>query len=449
MCLSAHQCKNSNLKVSFPSLGMILSIPPLPPNLTNYVTIGNITRNMHQEVLNMKSYRAMLIRVLDFCSAELHKLHTSDNITPDKITPDSIIQMNHRRPLSPICIYYHLKLKKSIFKEKDLLKKLFADYYSDTQETVKFVDYLISNKITFSFNGSKYRTDLDEKAKKIRQRYSYKIAILKFKITYPNYQWYKNPYVTLNELLTEFENYFQKFQPEINYCSEDKFDILLEQYLACFQIDIKDIFGRNIKDPVFTRFAAILNDISIRMEITNEKYQKYISLRSSLFRIAFHHDNYFMSILDQSSEVVDINCVKIQNTSLVDLDMPNGFYNCEINHEILLKDALENDIELKKASDLIKEVQFITNPLEIINNLYKISQLIDKRIKERNLAIAFDDYFILFVVVVTMSPPSNSIGIAQYLDKFATIDLSPQFQHAATSFSAAIDFIQSYLPLKK
>lgn len=138
-------------------------------------------------------------------------------------------------------------------------------------------------------------------------------------------------------------------------------------------------------------------------------------------------------------------------------------------HVINDKDVdLKKENELKLASNLINETQFLTNPIDIINNIFcalnYIKEFFQKcmifrkygsldwkdtmkdKVKEiknemDSNFLAFDDIFPLLCMVISYAAPSNAVAVSDFLHRTEDLKLGSQFDFAKLLFTSAVQYI--------
>lgn len=123
-----------------------------------------------------------------------------------------------------------------------------------------------------------------------------------------------------------------------------------------------------------------------------------------------------------------------------------------------------HDNELKKASNLINETQFLTNPIDIIYHIHCALNLInefyqkcgvvrkygslsclskenEERILKNASFLAFDDIFPLFCMVIAYSAPSNAVAVGDFLARTEDLKLGSQFDFSKLLFTSAIEYM--------
>ena len=128
------------------------------------------------------------------------------------------------------------------------------------------------------------------------------------------------------------------------------------------------------------------------------------------------------------------------------------------------KDVQQKENELKKASNLMNETQFLTNPIDIINHIHCALNFINefyqkcaiikkygslsRSVKENKERIsmdasflAFDDIFPLFCMIISYAAPSNAVAVGDFLARTEDLKLGSQFEFAKLLFTSAIEYI--------
>jgi hypothetical protein len=99
-----------------------------------------------------------------------------------------------------------------------------------------------------------------------------------------------------------------------------------------------------------------------------------------------------------------------------------------------------------KKVDMLKPMEFMTNPIDLMNYVHQVlgalAELFGVGVTE--MFLSFDDTLTLFLALMSLSPPANAIGIAEYVTLWEPVQLSSLLSLTKNYFVCAVDQIQRF-----
>ena len=120
---------------------------------------------------------------------------------------------------------------------------------------------------------------------------------------------------------------------------------------------------------------------------------------------------------------------------------------------------------LQEASKELQMLEFFTNPIDIFIHTFSALKVVDNFVKastfekrvgkfitmfDKSLIISekaqmsFDDIFLLFCLIFTVYPPSNSKKLSTFLSKMSGISFEPPLEYAKLFLVSTIQYIENY-----
>ena len=167
-------------------------------------------------------------------------------------------------------------------------------------------------------------------------------------------------------------------------------------------------------------------------------------LRCALIRIVFDRLYAIDRTLDTSNEEMQEGLAIVRQLRVSDMQVSLPLFDdCTIEIGNL---CVENQLA-REVSSFIESVSFVTNPYDLAETIYTVSRTIGsmRRTSDPNAEMCFDDFFAIFVVLFSASPPVNSCGIAKLFDVYSSICIPETLKHASTSFCAWVSYVKTFL----
>ena len=174
-----------------------------------------------------------------------------------------------------------------------------------------------------------------------------------------------------------------------------------------------------------------------------DNIEKEIVLMCAFVRIVFDRMYLIDPTLQSGNGVIQRGLDIVRCLKVTDMDVPTGVFE---NEDVEIGHVCEKNTVIREVLQFADSLNFCSNPLDITETVYTISNTIHglQKLSEPNMDICFDDFFSVFVVLFSASPPVNACGIAHLLDAHAYIELPQSLKHAAASFGAWVSYLQSF-----
>jgi hypothetical protein len=99
-----------------------------------------------------------------------------------------------------------------------------------------------------------------------------------------------------------------------------------------------------------------------------------------------------------------------------------------------------------KRVDMLKPMEFMTNPIDLMNYVHQVlgelAQLFGVGVTE--MFLSFDDTLTLFLALMSLSPPANAIGIADFVTLWEPVQVSSLLSLTKNYFVCAVEHIQRF-----
>ena len=198
-------------------------------------------------------------------------------------------------------------------------------------------------------------------------------------------------------------------------------------------------------------FVAFLTQLQQKMTVALCDEQKYI-LRSSFLRVVFDDAYVFKQQISEYKPEYPKNCFIISHLCPNDLSMPDIFTEEEKNSPFI--DFIPKLEKFKEINEILSVLQFYIDPIDLAFEVCKVSRLIDEFASERSptneaIKLSFDDFFIIFVVCMSLASISNAEGIKFVEEFYHDLENSQMLKHSMTSLSAAVKYINDFVEENK
>lgn len=313
----------------------------------------------------------------------------------------------------------------------------------------------------------------------INKQVPVKIDVDRLKTYFENYISMNTEYITLEErerLLTAYMlvNIPQKKYQEVQV---DKISELMDQYQSKSDIiseyapytEFDDAFAEfvlshnmhHVIDRVVNKtfnkdglkihgnFQGILHIINSFFKVFQpDNVEKQILLRTAVIRVIFERIHMQFHYLDKVDQELNNKIMNLAQETPIQFDVPSHFFPQEIMDKPIIE-GVRNFEPLKELIDLIEGMQFYINPFDLLYQLVMFSTKVDEYIKKHNMCheekitLAFDDFFSILIVFISVSGIENIAGIRFFTEMISDIGLAPIFSYVTTSISAALEYIEN------
>jgi hypothetical protein len=125
---------------------------------------------------------------------------------------------------------------------------------------------------------------------------------------------------------------------------------------------------------------------------------------------------------------------------------------------------VQRSAHLQNAIALLTSIQFMIDPIEIMTTIFLALKSGEEFVKQNTFEnrfgqwvsmfdrdkvvkgsgnLAFDDFFPMFCLIFSLSPPVNSVAIAELLSKLSGAVLSPALDFAKLFFTSTVQYVDS------
>lgn len=98
----------------------------------------------------------------------------------------------------------------------------------------------------------------------------------------------------------------------------------------------------------------------------------------------------------------------------------------------------------KKQQMMIDNLQFLTNPIDLLMTLHKAQQEIARYFGDREKRLEFQETTTLMLALLAVNPPSNAISIARFLTRWKELTIFEDANNARNLFISAIQRICAF-----
>ena len=436
-------------------------IQPIPKEISIYIYLYHLNKPEYSKTIKnmpniIKQLTELFEKAKEQCEIPLGHFEASQTAE----TPPSVKFLYH-------------KLSKYVLKHKNILREINAKIATQLAIILDFFKKINSQQIaaTFNFDGYKeYRSNLLKKDKKF-QSYSKRILILQQNIKMAKKNFTHPTIESICEMVPSITHLYD--QTFLYTPPNAEFDTIIQDFFVRYRENsdykqiVNDLAGKGEQPPMnpalsrkrnapkivmnpfsFNKFVvSFLNTISSVLQVTDTPFsdeQKYI-IRSAILRFVFDDIYVIDPVISYCNPVFFQNSYIISHLSPFDLNMPKIFADEEKYQTFV---AFIPKIQVfSEALDILSTLQFYVSPLDIAYQLCKVSHLIDDFADQRSpsetdlIKLSFDDFFIIFVVCLSLSSMTNAEGISKATDFYNNLENSQMMRHAMTSISAGVSYI--------
>ena len=212
----------------------------------------------------------------------------------------------------------------------------------------------------------------------------------------------------------------------------------------------------------FTEFAE---KIVKQMQLKTPEQE--VVLEVAMWRVIF--DMYYVSnpslLMSAADEQFASKCTFISSFSPRSLGLSEHLFTAQ-QLDTPMTNLVRENRQIREISEELASLQFFTCPNDILFSLQKCVVMIDQLARsnelERKLGpfvgmldkeqirgkgvrfMSFDDIFSLFFSILAAEPPRNAVAICDWLTSMPDSLVTPQRQHAKTTFIGAVDHILQF-----
>ena len=344
-------------------------------------------------------------------------------------------------------------------------QSIFLKYFNISNQIIGFIDICQKNQITCFCDVPKFRkyandeisnsVKLDESRAQLQRIQSY----YKFINKSPKVAQEAKEKKKIKKLLQNIPD--DAFAVD-SYSPPSELDMLLETiFKECPEVEPEKLVIVFTKKGFLNEFNTAANAVMKKLNLSSKSHSTLI--KCSLIRYVFDSCWQSLSCLLACPESADFQnrCALIGSFSPAAIELSqNPFTDEQYNMPISRLDAVP---AIKRIADNLKEIQFLTNPLDIVARILasisKISDVVrengnlkkmgrfasmvnDVKPKKREM-LSFDDCFSLFFVAFITQAPPCAPAIAKFLSSF-DVGLSQQMKYAESLLIASVQHAWSF-----
>ncbi|EAY11298.1 hypothetical protein TVAG_062020 [Trichomonas vaginalis G3] len=234
----------------------------------------------------------------------------------------------------------------------------------------------------------------------------------------------------------------QKFNEEYSYAPPHEIDHILDDYIRNNRS--KDLI-RSLAtfvaygepdDGFFNTIMQFVNELIDDFGITTNNAQ--VIIFTSCIRFLFNESYSIRSILNEYREENSAFLIKCDLYS----QQPASSLKLSKDIEKYYVPGLRISSLFKfKQVSMLKEMDYITNPIDMMAQIFFIIDSLAQYFGSEVGVLAFDDTLTLFLALMSMSPPSNCISIVKFINKWSELQSSRVFKDATNFFLIAVEQI--------
>lgn len=441
-----------------------IDIPPIPAEITKLIQVGNPeSKTLKEDLATVAKYQEKLWKLFETYTkrCENTKIGTENQISPE------------RRPITkPEIIFLKTKLGNIIRKQKLLDIEISGQAAASISLVCFFFNKLVEMSFPAVFDINGFEKLLEEKYVKNKKynRYTFKIKAIQKKLGEES-TWGKYPKFSPTSVVKSLSDAIKFYKADLQFCRPSILDQVLEFTIMNNEtpVSIEEVYisicgppplkqskdkRRKIKNtssmgsfkPFKSNFTPFENFLQKYVNMFEaDSTEKCNILRYSAYRFLFDMYCTRTQDLDQSDPDILINARIISILSPNDLNIPPIFFPAE-NGNKSIRSLIKASPTNKKIVAMLSNLKYLTNPYDIAFMLYYFNNSIEKLGQKisSDVTLAFDDFFVTFVALLSFNLPENAEGIAIMLEKFTFLGYSSLFKHAITSFIAAVDYIRNF-----
>jgi hypothetical protein len=259
----------------------------------------------------------------------------------------------------------------------------------------------------------------------------------------------------------------------IEYCGRSQFDDIFSFFL-CGSCE----FGMKQMDEFVAQVSPGSEAKRVDLKGLNSVVQQFIQLlkpnsaaetivvKFGVYRLFF--DRFYLTNPrwlngeDGCGEKLAIQCDRIRWLTARQMSIPDRCMRKE-TMDMAFATLARTSPQIQHTAELISSLQFMTDPTEILATLFSAlkagedvvrqnefenrfggwTSMVDRDKVSSTDHLAFDDFFPLFCLLFSLSPPINAVPIARFLGKLTGLSLSPAFDFAKLFFTSAVEYSET------
>ncbi|EAY04018.1 hypothetical protein TVAG_055040 [Trichomonas vaginalis G3] len=244
-----------------------------------------------------------------------------------------------------------------------------------------------------------------------------------------------------SQIRLEFIHANSKFDKDLYYSPPSNFDELLITYIL--QSSIQDSVQPTVQmivdgnpDLALSAISDFCLKVYDLLNVSNE-FSKAV-VYTSVVRFLFDEAYTVHSELYKYNKANSIFMLKAEE-----------FSKQSVRELRLSKDILKNytpglsvsSMFKSKQLGLMKMMELMTNPIDLMKHVHTTISALAQYFGGDGEMLSFDDTLTLLLGLMSLSPPSNAISIAKFVDKWSCIQLSDIVGRAKDFFIAAVEML--------
>lgn len=248
---------------------------------------------------------------------------------------------------------------------------------------------------------------------------------------------YKPDYKAI--IQNEFINVNSLFEQEFQYAPPSQLDVIISDFLHRSQFrDIiyptaKIISNGDVDTAMYTISQFCLEVYkALNLTIPKSKAIVYTSIIRILFNESYCIDAELNAYKKEDGEFL-IKANEFSKRTVRDLKLTNDisrYYTPGLPLTTLFK---------PKQIDMLKQIEFMTNPLDIMKQIHTITVSLAQFFGSENGMLSFDDMLTLLLALVSISPPTNCVSISKFIEKWRQLQINDVIGNAKDFFVAAVE----------
>ena len=245
--------------------------------------------------------------------------------------------------------------------------------------------------------------------------------------------------------LRELDQSFFLYESELSYPQPSAFDdalpLFVEHLGLCSMVD--SIVAAILEGSVQCALVTIASFSELIKESLSESHQaaNTLIIYTAVVRYVFN---------EAYLRRADLNAGVKENTEFLrraDMFRKQPIHQIDIPVEIKKRYAQHMDIGglfSKKQRETVDNLQFQTNPIDMLMTLYLAQQEIARYYGEKFKPLKFEETTTLMLALFAVNPPCNAVSLARFLNRWKELTIFPEANKARDLFISSIQKIYSF-----
>jgi hypothetical protein len=197
------------------------------------------------------------------------------------------------------------------------------------------------------------------------------------------------------------------------------------------------------RPPDHARLVSLCH--SLAGQFTADSVEKQQLLRCALVDAVSDRLYLIDPILNEGNESLMPSLAIVRELTIADMQPPEGYFD---GLEVKIGELVEVHPVMKQIAIFVEHMQFYRSPFALAHAISVLESMVRAMRPAGALGaidLAFDDFFVVFLIVLTAATPSNAVGIARLFEVFGFLVYPAVLSHSVMSFCAWASYVENFL----